>query len=844
MTTATAQDWYAESLQQIEQATSPRADFPLSVWVGERCYQFSIWAGEQLPDRLLAYDCETRVIQAGEIPELALASICGDQGSCYFIHPQRLPQFIRQHSQAFYAAHNATFDFWVTAQALQADRDACKAWWAIAGDARLFDTMLADMLIRLAQSDAEPVKRDLAAVAAEYAPRIQLDKSDPYRLRYGELIGLSTADWPQTERGFWTYAAGDPVATLAVCQAQAHIARALIEPYASELLPDSLRRFGPLTACLQTQGAIALDYISRLGVSIDLSQAGQLQAAISELTAQHMQTLEQQGGELFRRYGPRSKQAGQLMTSGAGVAKRNAKAIKARLEQIARESDAAIRPPRNADGLVTDSVKYWAQHRDAHPLIAAYCDFSEQAKLLQFFAKLDRERIYPRYRPLVRTGRSSCSGPNLQQLPRSDQFRSLFVAPPGFHLLQIDYSVLELRTLAQICLRRYGRSVLADLFRAGIDPHKYTAALLLDLDLPRFEQLPAAEMKRCRQQAKALNFGIPGGLGAASLVAYAKSSYGVQLTIEQARQFRDRLTQQIYPELAAYLQDNQQADIARNLQSSPQLVSQAFSRRDQIQAAMRIISGEDSTPAGDEYSPELIAHVWLCLSQLNRNPDLQAAITARQADPELARRIFLGDAVTLSGRLRGHIGYTQRANTPFQGLAADGNKLALFRLLRAGYRVCGFVHDEMLVLLPDGSDYQQQVDQIQAILRDSMQELTPDIPIATEYLLADRWYKDAPPQPRDAAGRIIPYRRPADPAQADWEQHYHATRPPQAAQLAIEQPAQRRQPAGVISDQTLLSFVGDPEPAPETPTEPPQPPRKRRTSKASKQPSQQPGCGA
>jgi hypothetical protein len=31
------------------------------------------------------------------------------------------------------------------------------------------------------------------------------------------------------------------------------------------------------------------------------------------------------------------------------------------------------------------------------------------------------------------------------------------------------------------------------------------------------------------------------------------------------------------------------------------------------------------------------------------------------------------------------VGYTQRANSPFQSLAADGNKLALFRLLRAGF---------------------------------------------------------------------------------------------------------------------------------------------------------------
>ena len=39
-------------------------------------------------------------------------------------------------------------------------------------------------------------------------------------------------------------------------------------------------------------------------------------------------------------------------------------------------------------------------------------------------------------------------------------------------------------------------------------------------------------------------------------------------------------------------------------------------------------------------------------------------------------------------------------NTPFQSLAADGAKLALWNLLHAGFDVYGFVHDEILVDLP------------------------------------------------------------------------------------------------------------------------------------------------
>jgi hypothetical protein len=48
---------------------------------------------------------------------------------------------------------------------------------------------------------------------------------------------------------------------------------------------------------------------------------------------------------------------------------------------------------------------------------------------------------------------------------------------------------------------------------------------------------------------------------------------------------------------------------------------------------------------------------------------------------------------------------------------------------------------------------------VQEILCTAMQELCPDIPITTEYLLADRWYKDVDQQPIDpVTGKIIPYK--------------------------------------------------------------------------------------
>jgi hypothetical protein len=38
-----------------------------------------------------------------------------------------------------------------------------------------------------------------------------------------------------------------------------------------------------------------------------------------------------------------------------------------------------------------------------------------------------------------------------------------------------------------------------------------------------------------------------------------------------------------------------------------------------------------------------------------------------------------------------------------------------------------------------------------------MREFTPDVPVETEFLLADRWYKGVEEQPRDMHGRIVPF---------------------------------------------------------------------------------------
>ena len=113
------------------------------------------------------------------------------------------------------------------------------------------------------------------------------------------------------------------------------------------------------------------------------------------------------------------------------------------------------------------------------------------------------------------------------------------------------------------------------------------------------------------------------------------------------------------------------------------------------------------------------------------------------ASPDLEKRLFFGTVTTVTGRPRGQATFTQRKNTPFQANAADGAKIALWRLFRAGYRIVAFVHDEFVIELSEDADHSSEARRIDDICCTSMEQITGNVPIACEYSLSHRWYKQA-----------------------------------------------------------------------------------------------------
>jgi len=259
-----------------------------------------------------------------------------------------------------------------------------------------------------------------------------------------------------------------------------------------------------------------------------------------------------------------------------------------------------------------------------------------------------------------------------------------------------------------------------------------------------------------RQRAKAINFGIPSGLTSVGLSLYAKSEYGILLELSDAENFRKTLITQVYPEIGYYLRESDMEILAENLGCSENECWQKLGwnsknkSSDDLRAMVsggvrNIIRGKTKRKDGKDYTKFLVNKVWKGLETLVTNPTaVQLLSKANNTGSEELFKNLLGKSTcTLTGRIRGKVGFTQACNTPFSGLASDGAKLAMWNLMQVGYKLVGFIHDEILIEILENSDWDREIELINKIVCSSMQELTGTIPIMCEYSLSRVWSKEA-----------------------------------------------------------------------------------------------------
>jgi len=167
------------------------------------------------------------------------------------------------------------------------------------------------------------------------------------------------------------------------------------------------------------------------------------------------------------------------------------------------------------------------RHRGVQVLL----DYRGLHKLYSGFVNAWKERmvegkLHPSYNiPGTVTGRPSCEKPNLQQTPRESKIRSLIHAPPGWELVELDQSQIELRVAAMLS----GEKTMKFIFQTGGDIHISTAQDVAGKEIVTKDE---------RKKAKAVNFGFIYGMGYKKFMDYARDKYGVELSPSQSRTYR------------------------------------------------------------------------------------------------------------------------------------------------------------------------------------------------------------------------------------------------------------------------------------------------------------------
>ncbi len=231
---------------------------------------------------------------------------------------------------------------------------------------------------------------------------------------------------------------------------------------------------------------------------------------------------------------------------------RNTKAAKERMITVCKAQ--GLQPkvtskPKAKKGKATSttwqpsvSLDAEACRRTHDPLLEQYAEQSSLSKTLsndipQLLMAGLQLPVHTRFEELQETGRTGSSKPNIQNVRRLKGIRECFVPRPGFVFVDADYGMLELHTLGQVCIWWLGHSSLAQALNAGLDPHVVIGAQMAGIPYDegmRLKALGDPKFDQYRSCGKVGNFGLAGGSGAETLVAYAKKTWGVYITLEQA----------------------------------------------------------------------------------------------------------------------------------------------------------------------------------------------------------------------------------------------------------------------------------------------------------------------
>lgn len=464
---------------------------------------------------LVAYDLETSLIKPGVLaPRLACGSFAWDEQAEVLDATNTILR-VREHLAAgdTFVTQNGAYDFAVI---MREAPDLAPAIFAAYSAGSVCDTKIREQLLDIHNGALKPRGYSLKDIAKKYLDK-DLDKAT-WRLGYGPLIGTPLNTWPH---GAIAYAREDSVATLGVHAKQQLRAREIDYTDDPQHIVDERA---------QCRAAFALHLAGVWGARTD-------PATVAEVLKE----------------ANRERSALVVILKQAGVMRPDGQRDLAAVRELVKQHYPG-KVPTTGKGAINTTREVLEACQ--HPTLTALAEFSGWDKIVGTYGPVLQAGtsvpINPSWQVLAETGRTSCREPNFQNLPREGKVRECFVPRPGYTYVSCDYAIAELCSLAQTTLDMFGHSAMAAALQAGKELHLDMAASILGISYDEaVRRKKEPKVKDARQLAKAANFGLPGGLGPDKFVAFARASYGVQITRKQAEDLKKEWLKK-YPEMVKY----------------------------------------------------------------------------------------------------------------------------------------------------------------------------------------------------------------------------------------------------------------------------------------------------
>jgi hypothetical protein len=689
---------------------------------------------------LIVLDVETSVVDldAGEVPELICTGFYEPATGKRWITDARdtVAEIERAiEAGATFLGHNLAFD-WTVVRAY-----AGWDWrriYALYNQNRVRDTLVRQQLLDVrngyasdASGDADENDHNRAVLrharGDRSAPLVKsglgladlelyyfgrdrtAEKKNPnsVRLRFGELKGLRVADYPKE---FTDYLYDDVSAPFDVYEAQAKAWRGL---GGADALPDEVR---------QVRKALALSKIERRGMATYAPRIDALAARAAPLYAAAQEKVRE--AKFYRLEGdidtddPKRTAAGKTWLKSK-VGSLNKRVVQERVVAAYKKlGKAAPMTSGGKSGKPAVSINKDSLLNSGDPLLMEFSGAGPIGSIVNTFVpmlKAGNGRLRTRYNGILATGRISSAKPNLNNLPRGNPkdpldlgkyVRPCVVPTEGFDLCSVDYDCAEIRSHAQVNLWLFKKSAQAEFFQQNPygDPHLDLASSILGITVEEAKRRYDAgdeTVKDARQASKALNFGLPGGMGAPRLQDSARKGYKVEMDLRTA-ELRKKQWKRRWPEMSRYFAHI--TAIAENRGEFEQLCPPGFGPH-------RIRGRSVSEP-----------HKWFS---------------------QAANSYFQG--LTADGAAEALWLVTQACDDPESPLY--------------GSYVVGWLYDELLVEIPSHRSH-EGAQELARLMIQGMQTWLPDVPVTAKPTLMDRWSKEA--KPVYVNGRLVPWRPSVD----------------------------------------------------------------------------------